>query len=380
MAEIVAGRPRRKPGRRGDAHRAPPAVGRRRRRLHGHRDRGRLASCAARSPSAGCARPTSATTRPSASSPTGSTGSASRTAGRARRRGGRRRPDRRHPTTPSSSTSSPASTPAPRCSAAAARTSASTRSARRPSPPRRSTRRCRAAENETRADVARRLDRAEGASAPPDVLRDRLPTTPTGRVRPGHPTRGPHAARRSPAKRVVVKVGSSSLTTAAGGIDPAGAPLVDVLAAACAPRAPRWCSSPPGRSRPGWPRSGCPPPRPAAQQAAASVGQGLLVHRYTEELRPARRRRRPGAAHRRRRDPALALPQRPPDLRQAARARRAADRQRERHGRHQEIRFGDNDRLAALVAHLVHADLLVLLSDVDGLYDGDPPPGRQHLI
>ena len=37
-----------------------------------------------------------------------------------------------------------------------------------------------------------------------------------------------------------------------------------------------------------------------------------------------------------------------------------------------EIRFGDNDRLAALVAHLVHADLLVLLSDVDGLYDGRP--------
>jgi glutamate 5-kinase len=37
-----------------------------------------------------------------------------------------------------------------------------------------------------------------------------------------------------------------------------------------------------------------------------------------------------------------------------------------------EIRFGDNDRLAALVAHLVHADLLVLLSDVDGLYDGHP--------
>jgi glutamate 5-kinase len=37
-----------------------------------------------------------------------------------------------------------------------------------------------------------------------------------------------------------------------------------------------------------------------------------------------------------------------------------------------EIRFGDNDRLAALVAHLVHADLLVLLSDVDGLYDARP--------
>ena len=35
-----------------------------------------------------------------------------------------------------------------------------------------------------------------------------------------------------------------------------------------------------------------------------------------------------------------------------------------------EIRFGDNDRLAALVAHLVRADALVLLSDVDALYDG----------
>src|SRR6185295_11421480 len=31
-----------------------------------------------------------------------------------------------------------------------------------------------------------------------------------------------------------------------------------------------------------------------------------------------------------------------------------------------------NDRLAALVAHLVHADLMVLLSDVDGLYDANP--------
>ena len=43
-----------------------------------------------------------------------------------------------------------------------------------------------------------------------------------------------------------------------------------------------------------------------------------------------------------------------------------------------EIRFGDNDRLAALVAHLVHADLLVLLSDVDGLYDGDPAGPGTH--
>ena len=45
-----------------------------------------------------------------------------------------------------------------------------------------------------------------------------------------------------------------------------------------------------------------------------------------------------------------------------------------------EIRVGDNDRLAALVAHLVGADALVLLSDVDGLYDGDPRrPGARLL-
>ena len=37
-----------------------------------------------------------------------------------------------------------------------------------------------------------------------------------------------------------------------------------------------------------------------------------------------------------------------------------------------EIRFGDNDRLAALVAHLVHADLLVLLTDTAGLHTADP--------
>ena len=37
-----------------------------------------------------------------------------------------------------------------------------------------------------------------------------------------------------------------------------------------------------------------------------------------------------------------------------------------------EIRFGDNDTLAALVANLVEADTLVILTDQDGLYDGDP--------
>ena len=38
----------------------------------------------------------------------------------------------------------------------------------------------------------------------------------------------------------------------------------------------------------------------------------------------------------------------------------------------EEIRFGDNDRLAARVAAMIEADVLVLLSDIDGLYTGDP--------
>lgn len=38
----------------------------------------------------------------------------------------------------------------------------------------------------------------------------------------------------------------------------------------------------------------------------------------------------------------------------------------------EEIRFGDNDRLSALVAHLVGANRLVLLTDTDGLFDADP--------
>ena len=41
-----------------------------------------------------------------------------------------------------------------------------------------------------------------------------------------------------------------------------------------------------------------------------------------------------------------------------------------------ELKFGDNDRLAARVAQVINADLLVLLSDVDGLYDKNPKLNR----
>lgn len=45
-----------------------------------------------------------------------------------------------------------------------------------------------------------------------------------------------------------------------------------------------------------------------------------------------------------------------------------------------EFRFGDNDRLAAIVSHLISADALILLSDVDGLYDRNPTePGAKFV-
>lgn len=46
-----------------------------------------------------------------------------------------------------------------------------------------------------------------------------------------------------------------------------------------------------------------------------------------------------------------------------------------------ELRYGDNDRLSARVAQMIRADLLILLSDVDGLYTADPgrDPGAAHI-
>jgi len=42
--------------------------------------------------------------------------------------------------------------------------------------------------------------------------------------------------------------------------------------------------------------------------------------------------------------------------------------------------FGDNDRLAAMVTNLLRAPLLIVLSDIEGLYDGDPALSGSHLV
>jgi glutamate 5-kinase len=183
------------------------------------------------------------------------------------------------------------------------------------------------------------------------------------------------------ARRVVVKVGSSSLTTAAGGLDADRVDaLVDVLAKARAVHEVVLVSSgaiAAGLSPLGLTRR---PRDLARQQAAASVGQGLLVARYTASF--ARYGVRVGQvlltsgdisrrAHYRNAyrtlDQLLSMGALPVVNENDTVAT-------------DEIRFGDNDRLAALVAHLVRADLLVLLSDVDGLYDGDPrTPGARRI-
>ncbi|MCZ4497940.1 MAG: glutamate 5-kinase [Marmoricola sp.] len=184
------------------------------------------------------------------------------------------------------------------------------------------------------------------------------------------------------ARRIVVKVGSSSLTTAAGGIDPERiSALVATLAGVHARGAEVVLVSS------GAIAAGLAPldlktrPRDLArQQAAASVGQGILVHRYTEEF----------ARHGQVTGQVLLTPD---DV-----TRRGHYRNAQRTFASllemgvvpvvnendtvatSEIRFGDNDRLAALVAHLVQADLLVLLSDVDGLYDGPPSAAGTQLV
>ncbi len=184
------------------------------------------------------------------------------------------------------------------------------------------------------------------------------------------------------AGRVVVKVGSSSLTGADGRLDPGALRrLVDVLAARRAAGGQVVLVSSGAIAAALGPLGLTSRPRDlATAQAAASVGQGLLVAHYTEAF----------GRH---------------GLRVGQVLLTAEDTIRRGHYRNaqraltrlldlgvvpvvnendtvatDEIRFGDNDRLAALVSHLVRADAMVLLTDVDALYDGPPSrPGARRI-
>lgn len=169
------------------------------------------------------------------------------------------------------------------------------------------------------------------------------------------------------AKTIVVKVGSSALTDAASferiatqlaGVHARGIRCVLVSSGAIAL----------GRRRLGLAQRPRDMPR---LQAAAAAGQSLLVRRYEEAFEPFE-------------VPVAQVLLTHADLGDRDRylnARRALDALLELGVvpiinendtvAVDEIRFGDNDQLAAMVATLVGADLLVLLTDVEGLLDGD---------
>lgn len=184
------------------------------------------------------------------------------------------------------------------------------------------------------------------------------------------------------ARSVVVKVGTTALTTPTGMFDAgrlagltdaiearmkAGSDVVIVSSGAIAAGL-----EPLGLSR-----------RPtdlATKQAAASVGQVALVNSWSAAF--GRYQRPVGQVLLTAHDISMRV--------QHTNAQRTLDRLRALHAvaivnendtvATNEIRFGDNDRLSALVAHLVGAEALVLLSDIDGLYDSDPRKGPARFI
>lgn len=207
-------------------------------------------------------------------------------------------------------------------------------------------------------------------------------TTSTARI--AEVTEGDDAAERQAlagAKRIVVKVGSSSLTSIKGGIsEKALTALVHALAGKRNSGTEIILVSS-GAIAAGLAPLGLPkrPKDLATQQAAASVGQGLLMARYSQAF----------AAHGITVSQVLLTADDLMRRTQHSNAYRALDRllnlgvvpvvnENDTVATH-EIRFGDNDRLAALVAHLVRADALVLLSDVDALYDGPPSLGAKRI-
>lgn len=180
------------------------------------------------------------------------------------------------------------------------------------------------------------------------------------------------------ARRVVVKVGSSSIS---GDNAFRIGTIVAALAAAHA-RGVEVVLVSSGAIATGMPylALGERPSDLATQQAAAAVGQNVLIYRYQESLTPF------GIV-------AGQVLLTAGDLEHAtprSNARRAMERllglrilpivnENDTVATH-EIRFGDNDRLAALVAQLVGADALVLLSDIETLYTLPPDqPGARPI-
>ncbi|EWT03125.1 gamma-glutamyl kinase [Intrasporangium oryzae NRRL B-24470] len=180
----------------------------------------------------------------------------------------------------------------------------------------------------------------------------------------------------SSARRLVVKVGSSSLTGSDGDIDHDRlVSLADALARKHAEGTQVVLVSSGAIAAGLQPLGLSTRPRDlATQQAAASVGQGALLAAYTHAF----------GMHRITVGQVLLTADDVTRRSHYANARRTLERLLDLRVlpivnendtvATSEIRFGDNDRLAALVAHLIDADALVLLSDVDALYDG--PPSR----
>ena len=176
-------------------------------------------------------------------------------------------------------------------------------------------------------------------------------------------------------RTVVVKVGSSSVTTAAGEVDTVAIAKVAAEVATARTAGDRVVVVSSGAVAAGWPSLAGDRPRPtdlATLQAAAAVGQHRLMQVWSDAF----------DAHRLVAGQVLLAPLDFVHRSQYLHARQTLSRLLELGVvpvvnendavADEEIRFGDNDRLAALVAHLVGADLLVLLTDTAGLMTGDP--------
>jgi len=186
----------------------------------------------------------------------------------------------------------------------------------------------------------------------------------------------------STSKRIVVKIGSSSITTAQGGIDEQKLNQIVKAIAAHHKKAHEIVLVSSGAIAAGLAplKLDSRPKDLTLQQAVASVGQSLLVNKYSQEF----------SKH---------------GINVGQVLLTAEDMSRRSHYRNaqrtfnkllemkvipivnendtvanDEIRVGDNDRLAGIVTHIIDADALILLSDVDGLYTAPPGVTNSKLI